>query len=90
MNIAFKLIRSLIDEVGLDHWLIKPLLEGKYAADRSVSSTGRKTSCTGESFWNSRPISGDELTPAVSNGGGTRKRQIAASVFSGELKPTIR
>ena len=88
MNLAFKLICSLVDEVGLDQWLIKPLLEGKYAA-KSVSSTGRKASCTGESFSNSRPISGDELTPTVSVGGGTRKRQITASVFSGELKPAI-
>ena len=71
LNLAFKLIFSLRDEVGLDQWLIKPLLEGKYA-DKSVSSTGRKTSCTRESFSNSRPISGDELTPAVSVGEGTR------------------
>jgi len=71
LNIAFKLICLLRDEVGLDQWLIKPLLEGKYA-DKSVSSTGRKTSCTQESFSNSRPLSGDELTSAVSVGEGTR------------------
>jgi IS605 OrfB family transposase len=89
MNLAFKLICSLRDEVGLDQWLIKPFLEGKYV-DKSVSSTGRKTSCTRKPSWNSRPLSGDELTPAVPCGEGTRNTTNRTLVFSGELESTIK
>ncbi|MFX1513167.1 MAG: hypothetical protein ACFFCQ_11315, partial [Promethearchaeota archaeon] len=64
---AMKLILSL-DEVTLDHWLTKPLLERKYC-DKSVSVTGAISTPTNE----------DEILPTVSRKGGARKKQFRST-----------
>ncbi|MFX1513804.1 MAG: RNA-guided endonuclease TnpB family protein [Promethearchaeota archaeon] len=67
MNLAIKLILSL-DEVTLDHWLTKPLLDRKSRA-KGVSVTGAI----------STPRYEDEILPTVSRKGGTRKKQVVSS-----------